>query len=70
MNVEIVYKLYEWRVKRNMSSRDLAKASGVSKSTINNIENGRYDPTVKTLCLLAGALKTTPEKLFLYKFAP
>ena len=68
MNVKIKYNLYELRCRRNLSIRQLERLSGVSKSTINNIENGRYDPTVKTLCLLAGALKTTPEKLYSYRF--
>lgn len=70
MDVKIKYYVYEVRCRRNLSIRQLEQLSGVSKSTINNIENGRYDPTIRTLCLLAGALKVQPERLFQYKFIP
>lgn len=68
MNVKIKYHIYELRCRRNLSIRQLEQLSGVSKSTINNIENGRYDPSIKTLCLLAGALKVKPERLYSYQF--
>lgn len=67
MNLEINYHIYEERMKKDMSSRKLASLSGISKSTINNIENNRYDPTIRTLCQIAAALRTKPEKLFTYK---
>lgn len=68
MNVEVKYYIYELRNRKNISLRKLEELSGVSRSTINNIENGKYDPSVKTLCLIAGALKIRPESLFSYTF--
>lgn len=50
-----------------MSTDRLAKLSGVGKTTINDIENYRHDPTVKTLCMLAEALETVPESLYSYR---
>lgn len=60
----IHYHLYEIRTSRNLSVRDLATRSGVSKSQINNIENGLKHPTVYTLCLLSLALDVSPYDLF------
>ena len=62
--MKITYHIYELRTKQNMSERALAEISGVSKSEINNIENGLKHPTVYTLCLLSLALDVSPYKLF------
>lgn len=67
MEIEVIYHVYDIRLKENLSSRKLAEISGISKSTINNIENNRYDPTIKTICMIAEALKVDPEKLYSYK---
>lgn len=64
----IEYHLQSIRVQKGFNSdRDLAEASGVSKSTINNIENGIKHPTVYTLCLLSLALDVSPYELFSMK---
>lgn len=60
----IKYHLYDIRTKRKLSERELAAKSGVSKSQINNIENGLKHPTVYTLCLLSLALEASPYDLF------
>ena len=71
MNVEIEYQLWKIRTDKGISSGQLAKLSGVGKTTINDIENGRHDPTVHTLCLLAArALDVAPEDLYTYRFIP
>lgn len=63
-NLVIIYNVYKLRKERNMTVRDLSKASGVSKSQINDIENGNKHPTVRTLCLLSLALDVSPYDLF------
>ena len=40
------------------------------KSTINNIENNRYEPTLLTICMLAEALQVAPEDLYSYNVTP
>ena len=60
----IKYHLYDIRTDRKLSERELAAKSGVSKSQINNIENGLKHPTVYTLCLLSLALEVSPYDLF------
>lgn len=62
--MKIAYHIYELRVNQNMSVRKLSELSGVSKTQINDIENGKTHPTVWTLCLLSLALKVSPYQLF------
>ena len=56
-------RLAEWRHKRGLSQRDLAKASAVGHITIARIETGVFDPRVSTLRRLAKALKVRVSDL-------
>lgn len=56
--------LYELRIARGLSERELARRSGISKSTINNIENLRTSPTLDQLSVLAKALNVKITDLF------
>ena len=47
-----------------MSQEELAKRCGVSRQTINAIENNKYDPTLALAFRLAGVLETTVDVLF------
>ena len=49
---------------KNISVRQLSIASGISKSTINNIMNEVYSPTLDNMELLAKALKVRITDLF------
>lgn len=62
--MKIIYKVYDYRIKANMSVRELSQVSGVGKSTINRIENGTGNPTVDVICLLSQALNCSPYDLF------
>ena len=62
--MKIIYKVYDYRTKDNMSVRELSQISGVGKSTINRIENGSGNPTVEVICQLAIALNCSPYDLF------
>lgn len=44
------------RKRRKLTQAELAKASGISQSTIAQIESGRKDPSIKTLEKIAMAL--------------
>jgi transcriptional regulator with XRE-family HTH domain len=48
--------IWELRTAHGYTLRRLEELSGVSKTEINNIENGKINPTVATLRLLAAAL--------------
>lgn len=47
------------------SQEELAKKCGVSRQTINAIENNKYDPTLSLAFRLAEELHTTVDTLFL-----
>ena len=47
-----------------LSQEELAKACGVSRQTINAIENTQYDPTLGLAMRLARLLKTPVEDIF------
>lgn len=66
MEIKINYKIYELRVKKNMSARQLAMLAGISHTEINNIESGKKHPSLVTLCKIATALKTEPSELYTY----
>ncbi len=44
------------RIKAEMSQQELAEKSGVSRSDISRIENGKANPSYKMLCKLAKGL--------------
>ena len=53
----MTYNLWQIRTAKGYSLRELEELSGVSKTTINNIENGKANPTIEPLRLLAAALE-------------
>lgn len=55
------------RKKENMSQDDLAKLCGVSRQTINAIENNKYDPTLSLAFQLAKVLNLQVDNLFTHK---
>lgn len=48
-----------------LSQEELAKKCGVSRQTVNAIENNKYDPTLMLAFNLAKELNTTVDKLFI-----
>ena len=59
------YKIREMRERLNMTQVELSIKSGVSRTTISNLENGVESvTTTKTLHKLANALGVNVEDLF------
>lgn len=52
------------RVKNNLSQEKLGNLIGVSRQTINAIENGRVQPTVLVALKMSRIFKMPIEKLF------
>lgn len=52
------------REAQGLSQGELAKVCGVSRQTINAIENNKYDPTLVLAFRLARTLGTTVDGLF------
>ncbi len=52
------------RKERGISQEELAKRCGVTRQTVNAIENNKYDPTLALAFHLAQELGTTVDQLF------
>lgn len=57
-------KLKSARVAKDMSQQALAEAVGVSRQTINAIEKGDYNPTIKLCLAICRVLDRTLDELF------
>lgn len=66
----IEYHLYEFRDQAGLTDRGLAELSGISKTQINQIEDGKANPTLRTICILSLALGVSPADLFSIRISP
>lgn len=57
-------KLKSARAAKDMSQADLAAAVGVSRQTINSIEKGDYNPTIKLCLAICKILDKTLDEIF------
>jgi len=64
MHDRLKNKLREERARRSLTQADLATLVGVSRKTINTVENSVFIPSTVLALQLARALKTTVESLF------
>ena len=48
-----------------LSQEDLAKKTGVSRQTINAIENGKFDPSLGLVFKLIDALRKPLDEIFI-----
>lgn len=53
---------------KNVSARQLATLTGISKSTINNIANEVYSPTMDSMEKLAAVLRVRISDLYDYPY--
>jgi putative transcriptional regulator len=54
------------RKAKNLRQEDLSDILGVTRQTINAIENDKYDPTLSLAFGLAKVLETTVDALFFH----
>ena len=64
MGDQLDTRLREERTTRNLTQAQLAELVGVSRKTINTVENGVFVPSTVLALRLARALHTTVEALF------
>jgi len=62
--MELRTKIKEYRAKYNIKQEELASLVGVRRETIGNLENGKYNPSLKLAMDIAKVFKTTVEDLF------
>lgn len=63
-------EVYTWqaRINKGMTLKQLEIATGIGKTTLNNIENGLVSPTLVQLEAIARALDVTMIELFDSKY--
>lgn len=64
MHEQLKNRLREERARLDLTQADLAMKVGVSRKTINTVENGVFIPSTVLALRLAQALGTTVESLF------
>lgn len=57
-------KLKAARAALDMTQKDLAEAVGISRQTVNAIEQGEYNPSIKLCRAICRALGKTLDELF------
>jgi putative transcriptional regulator len=64
MHDQLINRLKEERARRNLTQAELATLVGVSRKTINTVENGIFIPSTVLALQLARALGTSVEAVF------
>ena len=57
----------EYRAKSNMKQEELASLVSVRRETIGNLENGKYNPSLKLAMDIAKVFHITVEELFEFR---
>lgn len=60
-------RLKEFRARDGLKQEELAALVGVRRETIGNLENGRYNPSLKLAMNIAEVFHTTVEELFRFE---
>lgn len=59
-------KIHEYRKERNMQQAELAELVGVRRETIGNLENGKYNPSLKLAMDIAKIFDCKVEDIFTF----
>lgn len=60
-------KIHELRKSRDMQQADLASLVGVRRETIGNLENGKYNPSLKLAMDIARIFGKSVEEVFFFE---
>ena len=60
-------RLHELRKEHNMEQSEVANLVGVRRETIGNLENGKYNPSLKLAMDIAKVFDTTVEDIFTFE---
>ena len=60
-------KLHEFRKERSMQQAELAELVGVRRETIVNLENGKYNPSLKLAMDIAKIFGKPVEEIFFFE---
>ena len=65
--MSLTTKLREYRARDKLSQEELAQKVGVRRETIGNLENGRYNPSLKLALDVAHVFGKTVEEVFSFR---
>jgi len=60
----VINRVRQYRLQRELTQEELAKAVGVSRQSINSIEQGRYIPSLPLALRFARLFDCSTEELF------
>ena len=60
-------RIHELRKERGMQQAELAALVGVRRETIGNLENGKYNPSLKLAMDIAKVFGKTVEEIFRFE---
>ena len=60
-------RMHELRKEHHMQQAELAALVGVRRETIGNLENGKYNPSLKLAMDIANVFNTTVEDVFRFE---
>lgn len=64
--MSLTTRIRAYRLRDRMSQEDLAQRVGVRRETIGNLENGKYNPSLKLAMDIARVFGCTVEELFTF----
>lgn len=62
--ISVENRVRELRLARGLTQQELAESVGVSRQSINSIEQGRYIPSLPLALQLAGVFECPTDELF------
>lgn len=60
-------RIKELRARDGLKQEELAELVGVRRETIGNLENGRYNPSLKLAMDIAAVFHMTVEEIFIFE---
>lgn len=63
----LITNIHELRKKHNMQQSELAELVGVRRETIGNLENGKYNPSLKLAMDIAKVFEVKVEDVFRFE---
>ncbi|RHR05630.1 transcriptional regulator [Pseudoflavonifractor sp. AF19-9AC] len=64
--MSLTTRIREYRIRDHMSQEELAQRVGVRRETIGNLENGKYNPSLKLAMDIAQVFGCKVEDLFFF----
>ena len=65
--LKLITKIHELRKLHKMQQAELAELVGVRRETIGNLENGKYNPSLKLAMDIAKVFGKSVEEIFIFE---